>query len=255
MKLKITNENYYIYVILFFLFIPLNFVPQLFDGVIIEYAFRVEDLDALKLWYLERARQFHLLIILIIDFLTTYTFLKPEIIFDGFSIIVLILFCNEVKKYSNFLFGLEKKWCNFAALFAAIFPVWHVLVDFDISSYLISIYFLLFGYRNFVSDKIYKNFIGLVFIILSFNVDSNLLFVIGLSTIHLIINFNKLNNSPPFSFSKLLVVFIAVLGFYFARDKYFPPFGHFEGYNNFDFNSISRFFVANVWDVKLIKNN
>ena len=51
----------------------------------------------------------------------------------------------------------------------------------------------LFGYRNFVSDKIYKNFIGLVFIILSFNVDSNLLFVIGLSTIHLIIKLNPLN--------------------------------------------------------------
>ena len=122
MRLKIIRENYYIYIILVFLFIPIIFLPQLMDGVILEYAFKIEDLSGLKHWYIERARQFHLLIILIIDFLTKYTFLKSEILFDSFSIIFLILFCNEVKKYSKFLFGLEKKWCNLAALFTAIFP-------------------------------------------------------------------------------------------------------------------------------------
>ena len=68
--LKKLNENYYIYIILVFIFIPLNFIPQLFDGVIIDYAFKIGDLSALKLWYVERARQFHLFIILLIDFLT-----------------------------------------------------------------------------------------------------------------------------------------------------------------------------------------
>ena len=215
MHLKIINEKHYIYIILVFLFIPINFVPQLFDGVIIDYAFKIGDLSALKLWYVERARQFHLLIILLIDFLIKYTFLKPEILFDGFSIIFLILFCGEVKKYSKFLFGLEKKWCNLAALFTAIFPVWHVLVDFDISTYLISIYFLFFGYRNFVHKKKLNNIIGLTFIVLSFNVESNLCFVIGLAIIHLLINLNKLNNLPYLSFSKLTFIIAVSFGYYF----------------------------------------
>ena len=254
MNSKITNDNSYIYLILFFLFIPLNFVPQIFDGVIIEYAFVIEDLSALKLWYYERARQFHLLIILIVDFLAKYTFFEPEILFDGFSIIALILLCAEVKKYSIFLFGFEKKWSNLAALFTAIFPVWHVLVDFDISTYLISIYFLFFGYRKFIDKKIYNNFIGLIFIILSFNVDSNLIFVIGLSTIHLLINYNRLNNSPKFNFLKLMMIIATSFGYYFIRGKYFPPFGHFVGYNNFDLNSIVAFFSSNILSFNLIKN-
>ena len=250
MHLKIINEKYYIYIILVFLFIPINFVPQLFDGVIIDYAFKIGDLSALKVWYVERARHFHLLIILLIDFLIKYTFLKPEILFDGFSIIFLILFCGEVKKYSKFLFGLEKKWCNLAALFTAIFPVWHVLVDFDISTYLISIYFLFFGYRNFVHKKKLNNIIGLTFIVLSFNVESNLCFVIGLAIIHLLINLNKLNNLPYLSFSKLTFIIAVSFGYYFIRSKYFPPFGVWENYNTVSLGD----FGSNIWDVKIIKN-
>ena len=154
MRLKIIKEHYYIYIILVFLFIPIIFLPQLMDGVILDYAFKIEDLSGLKYWYIERARQFHLLVILLIDFLTKYTFLKSGILFDVFSIIFLILFCNEVKKYSKFLFGLEEKWCNLAALFTAIFPVWHILANFDISSYLISFYlFPLFFFYSFVCIK------------------------------------------------------------------------------------------------------
>ena len=152
MRLKIIKENYYVYIILVFLF-PIILLPQLGDGVLLDYAFKIEDLSGLKHWYIERARQFHLLVILLIDFLTKYTFLKSDILFDVFSIIFLILFCIEVKKYSKLLFHLENKWCNLAALFTAIFPVWHTLVAFDINLYLISIYFLFFGYRNFIKKK------------------------------------------------------------------------------------------------------
>jgi len=251
MRLKIIKENYYIYIILVFLFIPLIFLPQLEDGVILDYAFKIEDLSGLKHWYIERARQFHLLVILLIDFLTKYTFLKSEILFDGFSIIFLILFCNEVKKYSKFLFGLEEKWCNLAALFAAIFPVWHILVNFDISSYLISIYFLFFGYRNFVHKKKLNNIIGLIFIVASFDVQSNQCFVIGLAFVHFLISLNKLNNSPHFSFLKLALIVVVAFGHYFIRGKYFPPLGIWDSYNTVHFLS---FFSSNFWDTQLIKN-
>ena len=99
-------------------------------------------------------------------FLAKYTQLSAEIFIDNLTIIFLILFCVEVKKYSKLLFHLENKWCNFAALFTAIFPVWHTLVSFDINLYLISIYFLFFGYRNFIKKKKINVLIGAVFIIL-----------------------------------------------------------------------------------------
>ena len=151
------NENYYIYTILIFIFIPLNFIPQLFDGVAFDYSYEIGDITGLELWYKEFSRHVHLLIIYFVYFLTKYTQLSAEIFIDNLTIIFLILFCIEVKKYSKLLFQLENKWCNLAALFTAIFPVWHTLVAFDINLYLISIYFLFFGYRNFIKKLTYSS--------------------------------------------------------------------------------------------------
>ena len=164
--LKKLNKNYYIYVILIFVLIPLNFLPSLFDGVVFDYAYEIRDITGLELWYKEMSRHAHLLIIYFVYFLTKYTQLSAEIFIDNLTIIFLILFCIEVKKYSKLLFHLENKWCNLAALFTAIFPVWHTLVAFDINLYLISIYFLFFGYRNFIKKKKINILIGIVFIIL-----------------------------------------------------------------------------------------
>ena len=176
---KKINDNYYIYAILIFVFLPLNYLPQLFDGVSFSYIYEIGDFSPLKLWYTENRKPTHLLILYIIDFFVKHTFLPAEIFFDGVAVIFLILLCFEVKQYSKFLFGLENKWCNLAALFTAIFPVWHTLVAMNINLYVFSIYFLFFGYRNFISQNIIKIFIGLLSIIISFNLESNLSFVIG----------------------------------------------------------------------------
>ena len=61
MILKKLNENYFIYVILFFVFLPLNFLPQLFDSVSIDYAYEIGDFEAIELWYKERSRHFSLI--------------------------------------------------------------------------------------------------------------------------------------------------------------------------------------------------
>ncbi len=151
--IKKLNENYYIYIILIFVLIPISFIPQLFGGTLIEYAYKTGDISDLDLFYRERSRYFHLPFFYLVDFLTKYTLIPAGIFLDSLIIIFLILFCIEVKKYSKLLFNLENKWCNLAALFTAIFPVWHILVDFDIGLYLISFYFVLFGYRKFTEKK------------------------------------------------------------------------------------------------------
>ena len=55
--IKKLNENYYIYIVLFFVFIPINFIPQLYDSVIIDYAYDIGDLTFLDLWYKDRGRE------------------------------------------------------------------------------------------------------------------------------------------------------------------------------------------------------
>ena len=176
---KKLNENYFIYFILIFVFFPLNYIPQLFDGVYIDYAFETGNLKAIDFWYKDASRYVHFFIIYLVDIFAKNTSIPAEIFLDNLAVLVLILLCIEVKKYSKLLFDLEDRWCNLAALFTAIFPVWHTFVSFNVAQYLISIYCLLFGYRNFIKQKKIKILIGLIFIILAFDVESNLSFIVG----------------------------------------------------------------------------
>ena len=66
--LKKLNENYYIYVILIFVLIPLNFLPSLMDGVVFDYAYEIRDITGLELLYKETSRHPHLLIIYVVYF-------------------------------------------------------------------------------------------------------------------------------------------------------------------------------------------
>ena len=102
--IKKLNENYYIYIVLFFVFIPINFIPQLYDSVIIDYAYDIGDLTFLDLWYKERGREVTLVFFYLVNYLVKITSLPAEVFFDNLTILFLILYCIEVKKYSKFLF-------------------------------------------------------------------------------------------------------------------------------------------------------
>ena len=227
---------------------PLLFLPQLFDGVSFSYIFETKNFSSLKLWYIESSRHFHLLFFYIILFLSTYTFLPTEIIFDIFALIFLVLLCIEVRIYSKFLFHLENKWANLAAIFTAIFPVWHTLVAINITLYLVSFFFLFFGYRNFISNNKIKIVIGFVSLFISFNVESNLCFVIGLALIHLILS--KVNKKINFTFFKFITVIFASVLYYFLKEFLFPPFGFWEGYNKITLQSI----LSNLSNPQFINN-
>ena len=245
---KKLNENYFIYFILIFVFFPLNYIPQLFDGVYVDYAFETGNLKAIDFWYKDASRYVHFFIIYLVDIFVKNTSIPAEIFLDNLAVLVLILLCIEVKKYSKLLFDLEDRWCNLAALFTAIFPVWHTFVAFNVAQYLISVYCLLFGYRNFIKQKKVKILIGLIFIILSFDVESNLSFIVGLAFIHLILNkSNKLNDT---SISKLIIIIIICVVYYLLKISYIPTTGYFQDYNKLDWNLVNKNFTPS----KLLNN-
>ena len=246
--MKKINENYFLYSIIFFVFIPISFISQQMDGVLISHAFETENLKSITKWYTDAGRHFHALLIYIIGLVFKLTNISKELLLDSISVIFLILFCIEVKKYSVLYFGLKNKWSTLAAFFTSIFPVWHTLVNFDISQYLISIYFLFFGFRYFVSIKKRDIFIGIVFIILSFNVESNLSFACGLAFISFF--FKKIKNNLSFSFVKFLLILIISFLYYFLRANYFQPSGIWEDYNILTIDT----FLKNFTLVKLVNN-
>ena len=234
---KKLNDNYFIYIILIFVFIPLNYIPQLWDGVSISYGYETGNLSGIEISLTEVGRYMHIIFIYFINFLKQYTSLPAEIFLDNLTVIFLVLFCIEVKKYSELFFNLENKWSNLSALFAAIFPVWHTLVAFDLGTYLSAFYFLLFGYRNFIKKKITNSIIGYIFIILSFEIQSNLSFIIGLAITNLILY--KVKTIKYFSLLKFILVILTTIAYYLIRKFYFPYLGLESGGYSINLENLS----------------
>jgi len=238
------KKNYYLFIIIIFLYLPLNYTPQLFDGVLIDYAFETGNIDLIEFWYKDAIRYFHFYIIYFVNILSSLTQISHEYFLDFFSILFLFLYCLETKIYSNLIFNLRDKYCNLAALFVSIFPVWHTFVSFNVSQYLFSFYCLFFGYRNFISNKSIKVFIGLFFIILSFEVESSLSFIIGLSFVHILLNKkNKINN---FSFSRFFFLFFLCFIYYIIKNKYYPTAGYWAGYNQLSLGLLSNLSIQKI---------
>ena len=244
---KIYKNNYYIFFIFIFIFPPLRYLPQLFDGVLLDYAFAVERLDSIEPWYKDVIRYFHFYIIVLVTKLSALLHISEELIIDLLSVTFLALFCYETKKYSKLFFKLDKQWCNLAAFFTAIFPVWHTLVSFNISEYLFSFYCVLFGYRNFLNKKLYNKVIGIFFIIISFEVESSLSFVIGLSLIHILISTRDKDDEVTLKF--FLSIILISFFYYFLKKKYFLTTGYWATYNELNINLLSNLSIQN-----LIKN-
>ena len=243
------HKNFFIFVIIIFLFIPLNFIPQLFDGVLLSYAHESGNKNLfLEAHYKDTGRYFHLLFVNSIFHLSNYTHIPLELLFDNILIIFLILVCFEVKKYSNLLFKLNERWSNFAALSVAIFPVWHTLVDFDIGLYLISIYLVLFGFRKFISSKLNNIIFGVCMIIFSFNLESNMSFVIGLALVYFLLS--RSNKKFDMSYFKFLMLILLCFSYYFIKDFYFPASGAEEGYQKVTFDKLN----SNLMITKIANN-
>ena len=241
------NNNYFIYLLLIFVFVPLNYIPQLYDGVIFNYTLEIGKFKDIDFMFKDTSRYFYFYNIYLIEILSKITSIPAEIFLDNLVVLILILLCIEVKKYSKLLFNLEDRWCNLAALFTAIFPIWHTAVAFNVAQYIISIYCLFFGYRYLIQQKKIKILIGLIFIFLSFDYEVNMSFLLGLAFIHLILNKkNKLNDT---SISKLIsIIFICVV-YYVLKTSYFPPSGYYGEYNKLTWN-----LVKNLAPSKLFNN-
>ena len=229
------KKNYFLFFIIFSGF-PLFFIPNLWDGTIIDYAFTTKNLSGITSWFQETSSDFQLIILYLIFFLEKITYIPHEFLFDFFTIITLILFSFECKKYSEIIFGFGNKWSNLCAIFVICFPVWHSLVAFNLGLYLICYYLALLGYRFFVSKKLFIKIFGILLILFSFSQKSNFSFVIGLCLAHnlmLFFNGQKLKKySLPF-------IIILCISSYFIYNFFFPPYGLYEIYNTVKFFELS----------------
>jgi len=249
------KKNYFVFFVLFS-GIPLFFLPNVWDGVIFDYGLITENLSGIETFYKEIGSPFQLVFFYLVFFIKKITFIPHEFLFDLFTIIVLILFSLEIKKYSIIVFELDNKWGNLCAIFAITCPLWDSLIAINLGLYLFCFYLALLGYRLFISKNLSIKIIGIIIILMSFSIKSNFSFIIGLTLAHNLILF--LNKKIVNKYSLLFILFLSTFS-YLIDINFFPPYGIFEGYNqvtlkNLDFFALvknvynySTFFVFYLW--------
>lgn len=255
MKVKLIEKNTYLLIGIIFI-IPIFFISNSWDGVIFDYAFAIQDLSGIKNWYQESSSNFQLLFVNFLFFLNKFLNIPHEFLFDLFTAIIFILFCYEIKKYSEIAFHLDKKWGNISYILAATFPVWHNLTPINLGLYLTCFYLTFLGYRLFINHKFLVKLIGLFIIICSFSIKSNFAFIIALSLAHSLKIFFDKKKLNKFNFP--IILFISILS-YLINANFFPPYGLYENYNKVIFQNLNflyfieslynflTFFVYNLW--------
>ena len=234
---NLIKKNYFLIFIIFSGF-PIFFIPNVWDATSFDYGFTINNLSGIESFYKEIGSPFQLIFIYIIFFLKNITNIPHEFLFDFLTVLTLILFSFEIKKYSENVFGLDNEWSNLCAIFAISFPVWHSLVAFNLGLYLVCFYMVLLGYRLFISENLTLKILGIILILFSFSIKSNFSFIIGLSLAHnLILFFNK---QPIKKYSLIFIIFLSINS-YLIDIKFFSPYGMFDSYNQIKLQSLDIF--------------
>ena len=100
------KKNYFI-IFVVFSGIPLFFIPNAWDGVIFDYGLIIENISGIEIFLKEIGSPFQLVFFYLIFFVKKITSISHEFLFDILTVITLILFSFEIKKYSQILFRLK----------------------------------------------------------------------------------------------------------------------------------------------------
>ncbi len=203
----------------------------MWDGVIIDYAFNLNRLDGLEVWFYESG--WHL----------QYWFLKGQFAIANFFGINYQLI-NYIFLGSGFLLlireilliaiaiKLKPIWQIFVAFYIATFPVWSIFLSSVMTFHLLCFATGILSIRLIHNVRLDKIALGWLLLIISLNLKS---LIILLPILSLQYDFlskqNHISNYLKILSRKTIIVFILCLIFIATYSTLLPAHGQYEGYN------------------------
>ena len=140
------NLVYFLMVAVFAL--PLIIITNdLWDGSMVAYLFRTDDLSEIKGMYFETGWHLQYYLYQIVYTISGYIGIKEALILKIITILSVIGISKEVKSLSLNTFKMSEKMGYISAYLVLLFPAWFVLVSNVLFFHVICIYSLLLGYR------------------------------------------------------------------------------------------------------------
>ncbi len=205
---------------------------NLWDGVLVNYAFNIDDLSGMKNWFFESRWNLQYYLYLAVYTLSNYINISEEIIIKILVIISLVGISFEIKYLARYLLKLPVKIAYLSSFFVLFYPAWHVLTSSVMVIHILCVWFVLLGFRLIVHHK--YRYIGLIILLISLQLNSNFMFLFFLF-ISEFLSKKFLSVAKP-SFKTLMLKLITLIVLFIFYKIQFPAYGLYENYNNINFN-------------------
>jgi hypothetical protein len=227
------NLVYFLMVLVFAL--PLIIITNdLWDGSMVAYGFRTDDLSGIKGMYFESGWHLQYYLYQIVYTISSYIGIKEALILKIITILSVIGISKEVKSLSLNTFKMSEKMAYISGYLVLLFPAWFVLVSNVLFFHVLCIYSLLLGYRLVMTRRQYV--VGFFLVLFSLQLESNYMLIIGLIFSDYFLEKNKLSR---IHFSHLILSIIALIFLFILNQNIFGAYGITDGYNELQFNTSS----------------
>lgn len=239
---KLSNIFPYL-LFVFFVYIPINLSKyDMWDGTIIEYAYKIQDFRGLKSWFFDSGWYFQYFQIIFYIKTALFFNIKYKLIND-FSILLLgFLLIKEVKFISLNIFNISKSATTFSLSLLAVYPAWSTLLSSVLTFYFFCFVFGLISIRLLHTNNKFFNFTAILLILLTYNFNSLLFFLPILSYLY---DINSMTNKYYPSFKTISIFIISIIYYIYFKIAH-PPTGLYNNYNviSLDNDSIKIIFKS-----------
>jgi len=224
----------------------LIFLPNydFWDGRIISHAFATKDLTGVDLWFASSGWYIQLYLIKFVYYIQANTFLSGIFLIKLISFFSLVGLVNESTKISKKIYQFSESESKLFAISIAVFPAWSTLLSSVLFIYIFCTWLVFLGVRLVMNSKsILKKNIGFLLTALSFQLNSNFLFSIGLGfsfylySMRLKRELDILEKDLRSRFVGIII--LSFLSYGFLR-LLFIPYGLYEKYNQLSILTLLR---------------
>lgn len=215
----------------------LIFLPNydFWDGRIISHAFEKGDLTGVDFWFSSSGWHLQLVLIKLAYYIQSNYNISGVFFLKLISFFSLIALVNESKNIGQKIYQFSESESRLFGMIVAVFPAWSTLLSTVLFIYIFCTWLVFFGVRLIMNSKsILKRNIGFVLTFLSFQLNSNFLFSIGLGfsfyLISLGLNINSLKLEKKSRF-RLFGIIILSFSSYAIYRLFFISYGLYEEYN------------------------
>lgn len=237
MNFSLSKSKIFVYLIILISCLPFFLIPNNnWDGVIYDYAFSINDFSIIEYWYKISRINFQLFLANALYFLYHNLNLSYDIVFDVFTTIAFILYIYEINIFCKKTFNLEEEWRLLVILFTTFIPLWHNATSINIGIYLFCFYLVLLSFRFILETKYTIKILGIILLLGSFSIKSNILLICGLTSIFY---FKQYKKTKKIEIYNILLIFLTSILFVIVYLNFFKPYGIFENYNSVNIKNLS----------------